>query len=100
MRAPVVVAVLLASLPVLCRADASIGEKLHAQKCVACHAQKFGGDGSKIYLRPDRLIHDRTALGQRVSMCSTMVKAGWFPEEETAVADFLAVRYYKFKEAK
>jgi hypothetical protein len=67
---------------------------------VACHAEKFGGDGSKIYLRPDRLIHNRTALGQRVTMCSAMINTGWFPEDETAVADYLAARYYKFKDAK
>lgn len=94
------VSAMLASLPALCLADNGVGEKLHAQKCIACHAQSFGGDGSGIYLRPGRLVHDRTALGQRVSMCSTMVKTGWFPEEEVAVADYLAARYYRFKEAK
>lgn len=100
MRAAFLIAVVVASLPVPCLADSEAGRKLHAQKCVACHAQKFGGDGSAIYLRPGRLVHDRAALGQRVSMCSAMINSGWFPDEEAAVAEYLAARYYKFKEAK
>jgi mono/diheme cytochrome c family protein len=100
MRTASWLAVALAALPALCLADSDAGRKLHAQKCVACHAQKFGGDGSAIYLRPGRLVHDRAALGQRVSMCSAMINSGWFPEDEAAVADYLAAHYYKFKESK
>jgi hypothetical protein len=50
-----------------------------------------------MYLRKDRLIRDRAALGQRVAMCNTMVNAGLFPEDEENVAAYLAQRYYKFK---
>lgn len=100
MRVATRVCIALLSLPALCLAANDIGKKLHDQKCVGCHAEKFGGDGSKIYLRAERLIHDRSALRQRVSMCSAMVNTGWFPEDEAAVADYLATRYYKFKDVK
>lgn len=73
------------------------GKRLHDAQCVSCHMQRFGGDGSPVYLRPDRLIHDRSALRQRVAVCSAQTNAGWFPEEEQHVSDYLAQRYYKFK---
>ena len=74
-----------------------LGKRLHDAQCISCHAQRFGGDGSSVYLRADRLIHDRTALRQRVSFCSAQTNAGWLPEEEQHVSDYLAQRYYKFK---
>ncbi len=75
----------------------AIGKRLHDTQCISCHAQRFGGDGSSVYLRADRLVRDETALRRRVAMCSAQTKAGWFPEEEQHVSDYLARRYYKFK---
>lgn len=84
------------SVSALANADPVKGKQLHDQKCISCHAERFGGDGSKIYLRTDRLIHNRAALDQRVAMCSTQTNAGWLPDEEANVTEYLATRYYKF----
>ena len=81
----------------LAAADIEKGRRLHDQQCTRCHIERYGGDGSQMYLRKDRLIRDRVALGQRVATCNTMINAGWFPEDEENVAAYLAQRYYKFK---
>ncbi|MDP1525578.1 MAG: cytochrome c [Rhodocyclaceae bacterium] len=77
-------------------ADVARGKALHDKQCVSCHIKRFGGDGSEMYLRADRLIRDRKALGQRVATCNAMVNAGLFPEDEADIAAYLAQRYYKF----
>ncbi len=77
-------------------ADVARGKALHDKQCVSCHVKRYGGDGSEMYLRADRIIRDRTALGQRVATCNAMVNAGLFPEEEADIAAYLAQRYYKF----
>lgn len=77
--------------------DPKLGKALHDQQCVACHAKMFGGDGSKIYTRTPRLINDRAALGQRVTMCAAQTGAKWFPEDEENVTAYLAQHFYKFK---
>lgn len=82
--------------PPLAAADAARGKLLHDKQCVSCHVKRYGGDGAQMYLRADRLIHDRKALGQRVAACNAMTNAGWFSEEEEDVAAYLAQRYYKF----
>jgi mono/diheme cytochrome c family protein len=81
----------------LAAADLEKGKRLHDKQCVSCHIERYGGDGSQMYLRRDRIIHDRVALGQRVAACNAMTNAGWFPEDEENVAAWLAQRYYKFK---
>lgn len=93
-----VLALLLVPLPTaLAAPDIEKGKRLHDKQCVSCHVERYGGDGSQMYLRKDRIIHDRVALGQRVAMCNTMINAGLFPEDEENVAAYLAQRYYKFK---
>lgn len=88
---------LVVATPALAAVDLEKGKRLHDEKCVSCHVKRYGGDGSKVYLRPDRIIHDRVALGQRVATCSAQTGAGWFPEDEEDVAAYLARKYYKFK---
>jgi mono/diheme cytochrome c family protein len=97
MRRLIIAMLMAAALPAAAAADIDKGRRLHDQQCTRCHIERYGGDGSKMYLRPDRLIHDRVALGQRVAMCNTMINAGLFPEDEEDVAAYLAQRYYKFK---
>jgi len=78
--------------------DPRIGQKLATEKnCNACHVQKFGGTGEKIYLRPERRVTTPQKLAAQVSACNTNLGAGWFPEEEEHVAAFLNQQYYKFK---
>ena len=77
-------------------ADLKLGEKLIAEsKCVACHQQKVGGDGSAIY-RPTGRINSPGALRGMVEQCNTELNLGLFPEEVTSVAAVLNRDHYRF----
>lgn len=77
--------------------DAKIGKTLHDKSCIACHASKFGEDGSKMYTRADRKVTSKQQLGSRVKACNNNVGAGWFPEDEAHVAAYLNATYYHLK---
>jgi hypothetical protein len=78
-------------------ADLALGEKLIVEsKCVACHQQKVGGDGSAIY-RPTGRINAPGVLRGMVEQCNTELNLGLFPEEVTAVAAVLNRDHYRFK---
>ncbi|MBU1236744.1 MAG: cytochrome c [Gammaproteobacteria bacterium] len=83
--------------PALAAVDIEKGKRLHDKQCVGCHVERYGGDGSQIYLRTDRIIRDRAALDQRVATCNAMTNAGLLPEDEQNIAAYLAQHYYKFK---
>lgn len=90
---------LLAAAPVFAteNGDAKLGKALHDKSCIACHASKFGEDGSKIYTRADRKVTSKQQLGSRVKACNNNVGAGWFPEDEAHVAAYLNATYYHLK---
>lgn len=78
-------------------ADKALGAQLMAEKkCAACHAVKFGGDGSAIY-RPGERIKTAGALRGMVEQCNTEMSMGLFPEEVTAIAAVLNQRHYQFR---
>jgi hypothetical protein len=77
--------------------DPKLGKTLHDRSCVSCHRSIYGGDGSMMYLRPDRKIRNLKQLASRVSFCNANAGAGWFPEEEADVTAYLNQQYYKFK---
>lgn len=78
-------------------ADIKLGEKLITDsKCVQCHQQKVGGDGSAIY-RPLGRINTPGFLRGMVEQCNTELNLGLFPEDVTAVAAVLNRDYYRFK---
>lgn len=77
--------------------DIAVAPALHEKSCVSCHVRMYGGDGSRMYTRDGRLLSNRLELLQRVAACNAMVSAGWFPEEEGAVAAWLNRRYYQFE---
>ena len=80
------------------RADPKAGAKLFDDaKCMACHAQRFGGDGSSSFTRPERRVKSTDALLKQVRACVTQLNVQWFPDEEGHVAAYLNQRYYKFK---
>lgn len=80
-------------------ADLALGERLiREHRCDACHARKFGGDGSAIY-RPAGRINKPAALLAMVEMCSTELNLGLFPEDVTAVAAVLQRDHYRFPAA-
>jgi mono/diheme cytochrome c family protein len=90
---------LLAALPAFAAddGDAKIGKTLHDKSCVACHASRFGEDGSKMYTRADHKVSSKQQLNARVKACNNNVGAGWFPEEEAHVAAYLNATYYHLK---
>jgi len=67
------------------------GKELHDETCTRCH-------GGEIYTRFESRIESHVDLRRQVSFCSSNLSAGWFPEEEEAVVDFLNTTYYKFKD--
>lgn len=80
------------------KADPGLGKALHDKTCISCHARMYGSDGSKMYTREGRMLTNKKELLQRVATCNAMVKAGWLPEEEAAVAAWLNQQYYHFEQ--
>jgi len=78
------------------KGDPSKGKALIQESCVSCHASKYGGDGSEIYTREDRIVHNPAELLARIRTCNTMVGTKWFEDEELDVASYLNKNYYKF----
>ena len=66
-------------------------------KCGACHVSRMGGDGSRMFTRPERKVASAEALRKQVKFCAAQVGAQWFPDEEEHVAAYLNQQYYKFK---
>jgi mono/diheme cytochrome c family protein len=102
-RMRMLIAALLA-LPVLAAAqpfskgDPAAGKKLAAAAhCAKCHSEKVGGDGSRLYTRPERKVKNARQLLTQVAACNTQLNTGWFPEDEEHVAAYLNRDYYKFK---
>jgi mono/diheme cytochrome c family protein len=77
--------------------DPKQGKTLYGQKCAACHAAQFGGDGSRVFSRADHTIHTPAALLAQVQGCNQRTHAGLSAEDEQSVAAWLNQRYYKFK---
>ncbi len=100
MKYSVMLTVLLSLSASLAHADAIdpvAGKKLYEQSCAACHANLFGGDGSKIFTRPDHKVRSFAQLQGRVSGCSMKNNTGWFPSDEANVVAWLNQTYYRFK---
>lgn len=79
------------------KGNAAHGRMLLEKHCDSCHASRFGGDGSSIYTRPDRVIKSASALAQRIDTCNANTGAGLFPEDETDIGAYLNQTYYHFK---
>jgi len=79
------------------KGDPRTGKSLHDKACISCHANMFGGDGSKIYTRADRKVKTAQQLAARISACNANTGTGWFPEDEAHVGAYLNQQYYKFK---
>ena len=89
---------------VLAAADEKVAPGQNAQKliaeakCEACHIAKVGGDGSGIYLRKDRRVTTKSKLLPQVARCNSELSLGLFPDDEAAIAAYLNVTHYKFKD--
>jgi len=78
--------------------DFNIGKSMVEKQCIACHAERFGGDGSAIYTRENRLVKSSRGLLAQIRNCNTMLDLKWFEDEELHVANYLNKTYYKFEE--
>lgn len=85
-----------ASAQPFAEADAKAGKALVDKHCIACHADRFGGDGSKIYTRERRLVNSSKGLVAQIRNCNTMLGMKWFEDEELNVAAYLNQSYYHF----
>jgi mono/diheme cytochrome c family protein len=79
------------------KADLQQGERLlEENRCAACHAQKFGGDGSAIY-RPAGRVNSPALLRGTVEQCNLNLNLSLFPEEVTDISAVLNRDHYRFK---
>lgn len=76
--------------------DVERGKALHDSLCISCHAERVGGDGSKIYQRRHRLIHDVRALRDHIAMCAGQTGAGWLAGDKDDVTAYLVRQHYYF----
>ena len=74
----------------------SIGKSMVEKHCIECHAKRFGGDGSKIYMRENRIVNSSKGLIAQIRNCNTMLGMKWFEDEELHVASYLNQSYYHF----
>ena len=94
---------LVAAAPALAQSDAfpfgdpKGGKSLLEAKCSGCHIARFGGDGSRMFTRPERKASSTASVLAWVQRCNTNIKTGLSTEEEQSVAAWLNDAYYKFK---
>jgi CxxC motif-containing protein (DUF1111 family) len=80
------------------KGNADNGRKLFAKyDCNSCHKGKVGGDGSAIFIRPDRIVRTTDELIPRIKFCSGAVGANLTAQEELDLAAHLNQTYYHFK---
>jgi len=77
--------------------DPARGKALYQEKCAACHASQFGGDGSGIFTAARRRIHTPAALLAQVHRCNQSTGAGLTAEDEQCIAAWLNQRDYSLK---
>lgn len=82
------------SLPA--QADMRNGADLHRQHCQQCHTSMVGGDGSTLYIRPNRRVTSLTGLGKQVRLCRDNLRLVWFDDQVQDVVDYLNQEHYKF----
>jgi len=78
--------------------NANAGKKLFDNnKCNSCHIGKIGGDGSAIFTRPNRIVHNPQQMVDRMHVCSGAVSMTLTPQKEQDLGAYLNQTYYKFK---
>ena len=77
------------------KADA--GQKLFEQyKCSRCHAAMLGGDGSRMFTRPDRKVHNAAELVEQMETCTGNIGISLTPSDKQHLGAYLN-RYYNLK---
>jgi hypothetical protein len=87
----------LAATFALAAPDIVTGRKLiEESRCELCHNNKTMGDAKAIYLRKDRKVNSFAKLKAQVSVCSSQLNLGLFPEDEEHIVAYLDATYYHF----
>jgi mono/diheme cytochrome c family protein len=97
MRHILALAALFPAAAALAAGNPELGRKAHDSKCVACHVQTFGGDGTRVYTRSPRLVYDLASLAKRVAHCEKQATGDSIPDEEAHLVAYLNQRFYHFK---
>lgn len=80
------------------KADPKAGKNLYDEaKCNACHASSMGGDGNRMYTRPEHKVKDAPGLQKMVQFCVDRTGAAVFPEDVVHIAAYLNQQFYKFQ---
>ena len=77
--------------------DAKVGKQVLEAKCSGCHVARFGGDGSRVFTRPEHKASSTQSLLAWVQRCNASAKLDLKGEEEESIAAYLNDAYYKFK---
>jgi mono/diheme cytochrome c family protein len=97
------IVLLVVAAPALAQSDAfpfgdpKMGKQVLEAKCSGCHIARFGGDGSRMFTRPERKASSTASILAWVQRCNANIKTGLGAEEEQSVAAYLNEAYYKFK---
>ena len=65
-------------------------------KCNSCHSAMLGGDGSAIFTRANRKVHDAGGLIEQIKIYSGNVGASLSAQDEQHLGAYLN-RYYNLK---
>lgn len=79
---------LLLSQPLL--AEDFHAQQFHDQNCMKCH-------GTEVYTRGNRRVTSLPALDNQVARCDANLGIKLFPEEQTALVDYLNSAFYGFE---
>jgi cytochrome c553 len=75
--------------------DPHAGQKLFEKnKCNSCHDTIMGGDGYKIFTRPDRKVTNPSELIAQITRCSGNVGANFSAQDKQNIGAYLN-QYYK-----
>jgi len=77
--------------------NAQTGQKLFEQyNCNRCHAAMLGGDGSAIFTRAERKVHNATELVEQMEACGGNIGISLSPQDKQHLGAYLN-RYYNLK---
>jgi len=76
------------------KGNPATGKTLAGKNRTSCHIALYGGDGSNIYTRPNRMVKNPEQILPRIQFCNTNIGSARLPEEEIHAAAFLNKAYY------
>ncbi|HEY5994366.1 MAG TPA: cytochrome c [Gallionellaceae bacterium] len=80
------------------KGDAEAGKKFFTQNnCNRCHDGIMGGDGNKIFTRPNRKVSDPQQLVAQLRRCSGGAGITMTAQDEQNLGAYLSREYYHFK---